>query len=58
MTLFAPIPYLLYALPFHMLNWASVVAILTAICVASYWFTLLPRNRFTDTGFVVLMAAP
>ncbi|MGJ5814692.1 CPBP family glutamic-type intramembrane protease [Paludibaculum fermentans] len=57
-TLLAPVPYLLYAWPLHVLDWASVVAILTAIAVVSYWFVLLPRNRFTDTGFVVLMAAP
>ncbi len=57
-TILAPLPYLLYAWPLHILNWASVVAILTAVGLVTYWFALLPRNRFTDTGFVILMAAP
>lgn len=57
-TLLAPIPYLLYALPLHVLDWASVVVILTAVGVVAYWYTLVPRNRYTDGAFVALMAAP
>lgn len=57
-TLLAPLPYLVYAWPLGVLNWSSVVVILTAVGLVSYWFIVLPRNRWTDLGFVVLMAAP
>lgn len=57
-VLLAPLPYLVYATPSHTVSWASVVAILTAIGLVTYWFTVLSRSRVTDALFFALMAAP
>lgn len=58
LTLLAPVPYLLYAVPLGVARVWSVVAILALAGAASYWFRLLPKSRWFQAGLLVLLGAP
>ncbi|MBI5282742.1 MAG: CPBP family intramembrane metalloprotease [Candidatus Solibacter usitatus] len=58
LVLFAPLPYLLYALPCGVFAPASMLAILAASAIAAWWYALWPRQRWSDALYVALMAAP
>jgi len=50
-------PYLIYSIPGGVFDWRSALIIPAAIAVPLFWFRL-PPSRWTDVGFVLLMAAP
>jgi membrane protease YdiL (CAAX protease family) len=49
-------PYLVYTLPLGLFHWRAALLLLCLASAACAWFLLLPRNRFTDAGFIMLMA--
>ncbi len=58
LVLFTPLPWLLYAIPCGVFRSHALVALLGLVALAAFWFYLLPVSRYTDLGFVALMAAP
>ncbi len=54
----APVPWLVYSIPCGVFRPHAMVALLGLVAVAAFWFHVLPKSRFTDLGFVTLMAAP
>jgi uncharacterized protein len=58
LILLAPVPWALYAIPCGVFRPHALAALLALVAVAAFWFHFLPVSRFTDLGFVALMAAP
>jgi membrane protease YdiL (CAAX protease family) len=54
----APIPWMLYSIPCGVFRPHALVALLGLVALAAFWFHFLPASRYTDLGFVALMAAP
>ncbi len=54
----APVPWLVYSVPCGVFRPHAMVALLGLVAVAALWFHVLSGSRFTDLGFVALMAAP
>lgn len=54
----APIPWTLYSIPCGVFRPHALVALLALVALAAFWFHFLPVSRYTDLGFVALMAAP
>ena len=50
-------PYLAYTLPTATFHWGAVSLLASVAAAACFWFLLLPRNGFSDAGFILLMAA-
>lgn len=51
-------PYLIYSIPGGVFDWRAALIIPAAIAFPLFWFRRLPPSRWTDVGFVLLMAAP
>jgi membrane protease YdiL (CAAX protease family) len=58
LILLAPLPWMLYSIPCGVFRPHALVAVLGLVALAALWFHFLPASRYTDLGFVVLMAAP
>ncbi len=58
LILLAPLPWMLYSIPCDVFRPHALVALLGLVAVAAFWFYLLPVSRYTDLGFIALMAAP
>ena len=58
LILLAPIPWMLYSIPCGVFRPHALVALLGLVTLAAFWFHFLPASRYTDLGFVALMAAP
>ena len=58
LLLLAPVPWMLYSIPSGVFRPHALVALLGLVAVAAFWFYLLPVSRYTDLGFIALMAAP
>lgn len=58
LVLLAPLPWMLYSIPCGVFRPHALVALLGLVALAAFWFYLLPASRYTDLGFVALMAAP
>lgn len=54
----APVPYLAYAVPLGVFSPGGFLAIIAAVALVTYWYSLLPKSWWADVVFVVLMAAP
>ena len=50
-------PYLVCTLPTGTFHWGAVILLAAVAATACFWFLLLPRNGFSDAGFILLMAA-
>jgi membrane protease YdiL (CAAX protease family) len=50
-------PYLVCTLPTGTFHWGAVILLASVAAAACFWFLLLPRNGFSDVGFILLMAA-
>ena len=58
LILLAPIPWLIYSVPCGVFRPHAMVDLIALAAVAALWFHVLPKSRFTDLGFVALMAVP
>jgi uncharacterized protein len=58
LILLAPIPWMLYSIPCGVFRPHALVALLGLVAVAAFWFHFLPVSRYTDLGFIALMASP
>lgn len=58
LILLAPVPWLVYSIPCGVFRPHAMVALVALVALAAFWFHFLPSSRFTDLGFVALMAAP
>jgi membrane protease YdiL (CAAX protease family) len=58
LILLAPVPWLVYSIPCGVFRPHAMVALVALVALAAFWFHFLPPSRFTDLGFVALMAAP
>lgn len=54
----AVLPYLIYSIACGVFDWRSALIIPAAVTVPLVWFRVLPRSRWTDLGFVMVMAGP
>jgi membrane protease YdiL (CAAX protease family) len=50
-------PYLVCTLPTGTFHWGALILLASVAAAACFWFLLLPRNGFSDVGFILLMAA-
>jgi membrane protease YdiL (CAAX protease family) len=50
-------PYLAYTLPTGTYHWGAMTLLAFVAAAACFWFLLLPMNRLSDAGFILLMAA-
>jgi membrane protease YdiL (CAAX protease family) len=58
LILLAPVPWLVYSIPCGVFRPHAMVALVALVALAALWFHFLPKSRFTDLGFVALMASP
>ncbi len=54
----APVSYLVYSVALGVFSVQSLLMIAAGAAVAAYWFRALPRRRWVEVGYVVLVAAP
>ena len=52
----AAVPYCLYSVATGVYQFTSLAAILILAALVAWWFLLLPRTSWTDSGFLVFMA--
>lgn len=50
-------PYLVYTLPTGTFHWGAAALLASVAAAVCFWFLLLPKNGFSDAGFILLMAA-
>jgi membrane protease YdiL (CAAX protease family) len=50
-------PYCVYTLPTDTFRWTSFALLGALAAVVSFWYLCLPKNRFSDAAFLVLMVS-
>ena len=58
LVVMAPAPYVIYSAPSGVFSAIPMLLIWAGAGAAAWWFRALPRSRWADAGFVLLMASP